>query len=649
MSSSCDCSGDTYKGCLKQANNLYVCYKKDGTIDATKSCSGQKINDVDGNEGWTKGCGTLTYQDLKTRMTKWCTKLYQDGIYDYNQYQDCLENLDTGTVDYYKKDISSGVDDEKDVSRIYGYYQKGLEKVDNTNPNKPIIKDDFEKIMLYHTKQKAYLVCDETGNITLNISPEIRDERNWQLIDLGKGQIYGLKSSYGKFLTATDNDTLECIRDDLTPWAQWKLIKQNETFAFQSVSHNKYLTLNGDQPFIKQGWTDNNLWLLQKKTESSASYLTSYDKSGLIEKKDELVNLMDNNYRKAVDNKFKRDYYTNKISQLKYLRDQQKEYLLSTVLTIENQLNENKDKILEELTQLKSIINKPADKNKIQYDSLVLQYTSECDMNEECLNSALEYSSGVLTNSNSNSSSSSSSSSNSITTSNPTNDNLVRLQNIKNKQTECKWTNTQTANIVSNSFKPPTDEYCTDLNIQKETLGDILSKSTQDYQNIMNDKNNMLKDINYQLLDLDLFKNDIKDQFSTLNDTEKQKITLIVNDAEKLRLDNLDKFRQSETNVNNYINTLTTSNRSIENEISGITEDIDTQLTENNKLELNIQTNQLLTSKKDTNEIIKTNKEILLNKLSNTKKDFYVGIFGIIILIFFILFMSYKIYYKIKK
>ena len=625
MSSSCDCSGDTYKGCLKQANNLYVCYKKDGTIDNTKSCSGQKINDEDGNEGWTRGCGTLTYQDLKTRMTKWCTKLYQDGIYDYNQYQDCLENLDTGTVDYYKKDISSSVDEEKDVSRIYGYYQKGLEKVDNTNPNKPIIKDDFERIMLYHTKQKGYLVCDETGTISLNISPEIRDEKNWQLIDLGKGQIYGLKSNYGKFLTATDKDTLECIRDDLTPWAQWKLIKQNETFAFQSVSHNKYLTINvnGDQPFIKQGWSDNNLWLLQKKTESSASYLTSYDKSGLIEKKDELVNLMDNNYRKAVDNKFERDYYKNKISQLKYLRDQQKEYLLNTVSTIENQLNENKEKMLEEITQLKSIINKPADKNKIQYDSLVLKYTSECDMTEECLNSALEYSSAVTTI-----------------------DNLERLKNIKNKQTECKWTNLQTANIIGNTFKPPSDEYCSNMNSEKEELGDILSKSTEEYNNIINEKNNIIKDINYQLLDLDLFKNDIKDQFNTLNDTEKQKITLIVNDAEKLRLDNLDKFRQSETNVNNYIDTLTTSNRSIENEISGITQDIDTQLTENNKLELSLETNQLKTSKKDTNEIIKTNKEILLNKLSNSKKDFYIGIFGIIILVFFILFMSYKIYYK---
>ncbi len=41
---------------------------------------------------------------------------------------------------------------------------------------------------------------------------------------------------------------------------------------------------------------------------------------------------IDNTYRKVVDLKFKRDYYRNKISQLKYLRDQQKQYLIIRIL-----------------------------------------------------------------------------------------------------------------------------------------------------------------------------------------------------------------------------------------------------------------------------------------------------------------------------
>ena len=150
------------------------------------------------------------------------------------------------------------------------------------------------------------------------------------------------------------------------------------------------------------------------------------------------------------------------------------------------------------------------------------------------------------------------------------------------------------------------------------------------------------------MLDLDIFKNEIKDQFNELNDNENKKLTLIVNDIEKIRLDDLKKFRIAEKNVDNYISSLEKSNRIIENKISGITDEIDTQLTQNNKLELNIQTNKLLINSNDTSEIIKSNYVIVLAKLSRTKTLFYMAIIGIIILICFIMYLSYKIYYKIK-
>ena len=222
------------------------------------------------------------------------------------------------------------------------------------------------------------------------------------------------------------------------------------------------------------------------------------------------------------------------------------------------------------------------------------------------------------------------------------------LQKIKKRQNECKWSDKQTLDIINNSFQLPTDDYCTDLNNQKETLGELLSKNQSDYNNLIDEKNKMIKNINYQLLDLDIFKNEIKDQFNELNDTENKKITLIVNDAEKKRLDDVKKFRIAEKNVDNYISSLEKSNRIIENKISGITDEIDTQLTENNKLELNIETNKLLINTTNTSEIIKSNHQILLNKLSKNKTLFYMSIIGIIIILCFIIYLSYKIYYKIK-
>ena len=77
----CDCIGVDYQGCLKLSNGLYACTKKDGSIDTSRKCLGDRKTGEDGVEGWTMSCNNLTYDNLKERLTNWCTKLYQDGIY----------------------------------------------------------------------------------------------------------------------------------------------------------------------------------------------------------------------------------------------------------------------------------------------------------------------------------------------------------------------------------------------------------------------------------------------------------------------------------------------------------------------------------------------------------------------------------------
>ena len=197
----CDCIGVDYQGCLKLSNGLYACTKKDGSIDTSRKCLGDRKTGEDGVEGWTMSCNNLTYDNLKERLTNWCTKLYQDGIYDYNQYQDCLQNLDTGTVSYYKSSDKDRVDDNKDPKRIYGYYQKGREAVDNVNPNIPIIKDDFQRVTLYNQKDKGFLICKKDGKIKVLSNSDTKDELYWQLVSLSNDGIYAIRSAYyGKYL-----------------------------------------------------------------------------------------------------------------------------------------------------------------------------------------------------------------------------------------------------------------------------------------------------------------------------------------------------------------------------------------------------------------------------------------------------------------
>ena len=180
----------------------------------------------------------LSFEDLKDRVSSWCEKLYSDGVYSYIQYQDCLKNVDTGSITYYKKDEKANVDDDKDTERIYGYYRKGKEKIntDTSNPNIPIIEDDFQKMTLYHYKKNKFLLANKDGIVSIDIDSDIQDEKDWQLISLGKkdeSDIYAIRSKYGKFLMGSDDGSVNAIDNIISTWCQWKMIKHTDNFAFQ--------------------------------------------------------------------------------------------------------------------------------------------------------------------------------------------------------------------------------------------------------------------------------------------------------------------------------------------------------------------------------------------------------------------------------
>ena len=610
----CECQGVDYQGCKLLPNNLYACLKKDGKTDNTKACMGELKTGNDGISGWTEGCSKLSYDDLKTRVTKWCTKLYQDGIYDYNQYQDCLANLETGTVDYYKRSEDDKADDEKDVKRIYGYYPKGNEKIDESNPNIPIVKDDYTKMTIFHPREKGFLTCDKDGMVDMNSNSEIRNEMNWQLMEITKEQIFAIRSTYGKFL-------IEATRDNLTPWGQWKMIKQNDMYAFLSVTHNKYLSYDGDTITMKQGWSDNNLWMLKQK-EISNKFFESFDKSEINLKKDDLINTLDSTYRKVVDLKFKRDYYKNKISQLKYLRDQQKQYLLTNADNTRDTLLNKKKTILKEISIIRSKLFLSKGEKNAQYNFLSNQYQTECSMSKDCTDLATEMSQPI-----------------SAIKYDP-----GRVEKIKNKQSECKWSDDQTYRILSRNYTEPTAQFCEDLNTQVSALKQMLGTSRIGYYKLFRSKINEIRNINYNIAEVEVFKNEISTIFNDLNEKEKLELTKIVELTENERVDMLEQFRKAEIDIIDYIKYLAGSNHSMENEIKGLIQDIGEKLDTNNKLELAISINSSNVKSDDLQEIINENGSIIDNQIYYKRNEFILISIILIALITFISLMSYKTY-----
>ena len=355
----CECQGPEYQGCMPMPNGLYACYKKDGEIDHKKGCLGKKKEGEDGVEGWTKGCQSLTYADLKERMIAWGNKLLQEGVYSPEEHQSLLKGVEVGTLgnaEYY--DDEDDTEKGKEMKHIYGYYQRGRNKVKPINPSKKLIKNDFQKMLIQHGRTHLFLIANQAGEVALSANPEKFSERDWQIVDLGQDQNYALRSHYGRYLVGNEVETLKANRDQLSPWSQWKMEKHNEQYAFYSVTHKKYLTIFNGQAVIREGWNDNNLWNVYPKTEVTGGFLTEFNESEMVVRKDNLLADLTTFNTNKVENEAKRNFLMMKRGYLTRLRDQQRNFMLRMARRVETKLNKGLHHYEEELAKLKKIKKK---------------------------------------------------------------------------------------------------------------------------------------------------------------------------------------------------------------------------------------------------------------------------------------------------
>jgi len=472
----------------------------------------------------------LDYDELKDRVIDWCTKLYQDGVYSYNQYQECLKNLDTGTSDSYKSD-DINVDEGKDTEKIYGYYKKGKEKLNDStsNPINPIVKDDFEVMSLYHYKKQKFMISDESGYVVLSINPDKEEDKDWQLVSLGKEDeenVYAIRSRYGNFLLGSDDGTVNAANNIISTWCQWKLIKHNDNFAFKSIVHKKYLSIINDELILVYGWSDNNFWVMNKKNLSEKKHMLKFDNSALILKKNKLLNNLNNYYTNAIGHKYKRDYYKIKLDEISNLRKQQLDYLLQYSNQKLNYLLEDSNKNLEE---------------------------SQTDGNDD-------------------------------------------------------------ENDDENNINPDIN------NINPESDSDIMK----------------------EISDLNLFNDQIKNDFSNLIEQKIQELNTIINNNESKRLDFINQFRESEGETDTFINVLINLNKNTEKNVQKLINGLDGKLEKNIQLSLKLSQNEPNKSFEDLTENVNTNFNMIKTSLASEKRNFFIGI----VIICFILLLFY---YIIKK
>lgn len=567
------------------------------------------------------------YDGVKERITKWCNKLYQDSSYDYKKYQDCIKSLDSGIPKNYKGNKEDEGDEGKDVARIYGYYQDARENEDDTNPAMPTVKDDLELFNIYHAKEKVYLVSETDGKVDVSSEVKYRDARDWQLINLGKRDetdVYAIRSKYGKFLIGKKNNKITATSENISVWAQWKVIKKNDRFMFYSLFHKKYMAIRGNDLLLIEGVNDENMWELKEKIIPDGRFLTRTDKSNLNKRKNELTNLMITYYQNALNKKFEREYYENKIGRLNYLRDEQKSFLFTMANTKIQELILKKNDLVNENTETEENLENFNGKTDKDLEDLNRQYTSECQMTEECSNAAMQLQQP----------------------SNGLSGETIRKNRINGQKAQCKWSDQNVNDILDRKFLAPTQEYCEKLKQQVDDLRRMLNGGVSSLHEKIEENIKIIENIDKELESLESFKNDVTSMYDEIKSNDIEDLRNLVEKNESERLTNLVKFRKFEKDTDDFITEMTKKNQDADKTVIGLIDEIDIKLVENNKLGLSLKTGQSKSEINNYKDIIDNNDTVLTKQLQWEYRQFYLSGLILLCIILLIMFMLVKTYNK---
>ncbi len=565
------------------------------------------------------------YDGVKERITKWCNRLYQDSNYDYKKFQDCIKSLDTGVPKNYKRNKKDEADEGKDVARIYGYYQNAHEDENNANPATPTIEDDLELFNIYHTKEKVYLVVEKNGQTNASSDVKYRDARDWQLINLGKKDetdIYAIRSKYGKFLIGKKNDKISATSNNISIWAQWKVIKKNDSFMFYSLFHKKYMAIRGDNLLLVEGVNEENMWELKEKIIPEGRFLTRTDQSDLTKKKNELTNSMVAYYQNALNNKFEREYYENKIEKLNYLRDQQKAFLFTMADTRIQELMLKKDELETINREAEERLELFKDKTPDDLAELNRRFNSECNISEACLNASMELQQ-------------------------PTNgfiQNFGRIMKIHRMKGPCGWSPQNINDIINRTFTTTPPEVCAELKREINDLTIMLNGGTSELQTKMEETQKSIENIDKEMESLESFKYDVTSMYDEIKSNDIQELRKLVEKFESDRLNNLVKFRQFEQNTDKFIAEMTKKNKDSDKRVAGLVDDIDRKLVENNKLGLALKAGQSKAEINNYKDIIDNNDTVISKQLQWSYRQFYISAFILLCIILSIFFMVFKTY-----
>lgn len=207
----------------------------------------------------------MNFQDVKTKTINWCSKMKDKGLITTDQYDTCVSSFISNTTGIMPKTFkvpSTG------MPINYSLYNTRSESISST-----VVGENTNTIMLV-TNTGLTMACDTNNNIyyvkDINDST-INQNQLYFTLNPQSNDVYGLLSPYGRYLITNSSHTADFSGTAIGPMSSWKLIKTNDTVAFESVIYADFYLSFVDKATSLQvirGEDETAQWLMIPKKQT---------------------------------------------------------------------------------------------------------------------------------------------------------------------------------------------------------------------------------------------------------------------------------------------------------------------------------------------------------------------------------------------
>lgn len=233
----------------------------------------------------------MNQEQVKNKTFNWCKKLYENGLFDKHNYDDCIASFNhdhQGEIPGNMQQTRTGIENS------YGLYNRTENYISESNP------ENLDQKMYITTFDGKYLGCDKDGKFYLALdfqnSNINQNELEWTIIALEDNRVAIL--NYNKmYLSVSLDNCVKADGDTINASTKFEMKRiDKDIYLISELFPDKKLSFhikkNQIDLKVESGLNENSIWNLSPVIiGNSGNYIKEFNESNLKAEQRKQINL----------------------------------------------------------------------------------------------------------------------------------------------------------------------------------------------------------------------------------------------------------------------------------------------------------------------------------------------------------------------